>query len=178
MGHVDDLRGGRSDLDVALVLDDFLLGSVLEIAGLLGAIAHDLDGLHYVLRLVVIGVAKIGGPLQVLRHLIEDLGKGSQGLDAGIPAALGIGAGSDLLRRRSTLHVQPLVGSGDLRRIGGTCQNHGDEIVRVKRDGGDHLLEAIGARALQKAGYGGAKPGWDRCRFAAAADIPAAGSAC
>ena len=53
--------------------DDFLLGRALEIAGLLGAIAHDLDGLHYVLRLVVIGVAKVGGPLQVLRHLVEDL---------------------------------------------------------------------------------------------------------
>ena len=148
LGNVDDLRGGRRDLDVALVLDDFLLRSGLEVAGLLGAIAHDLDGLHYVLRLVVVGVAEVGGPLQVLRHLVEDLGEGGEGFDAGVPAGLRIGAGGDLLRRRATLHVEPLVGGGDLRRIGGSREDHGDEIVRVEGDGGDHLLEAVGSEGL------------------------------
>ena len=148
LGHVDDFGRRRCDFDVALVFDDLLLRGVLEIAGCLGAVAHDLDGLHHVLRLVVIGVAEVGGPLEVLRHLVENLRKRGEGLDAGIPRGLGVGAGGDLLWRCSTLHVQPLVGGGYLRRVRGGRENHGDEIIGVKSDGRDHLLETVGAERL------------------------------
>ena len=149
LGHVDDFGRRRCDFDVALVFDDLLLRGVLEIAGCLGAVTHDLlDGLHHVLRLVVMGVAEVGGPLEVLRHLVEDLRKRGEGLDAGIPRGLGIGVGGDLVGRCSALHVQPLVGGGYLRRVRGGRENHGDEIIGVKSDGRDHLLETVGAERL------------------------------
>ena len=150
LGNVDHLRGGRSDLYVPLILDDFLLRCVLEVAGLLGTITHDLYGLHYILRLVVIGIAKVGGPLEVLGHLIQDLGKRSEGLDARVPANLGVSTGGDLLGWRSSLQVQPLVGGSNLGRIGRACQDHGDKIVRIKRDGGDHLLKAVRAQSRRR----------------------------
>ena len=145
LGHIYNLRRRWSDLDVALILDHFLLRGGLEITGLLGAGPHDLNGLHHVLLLVVVGVAKIGGPLKILRHLVENLRERSKGLHARIPAGLRVGASGNLFRRRTTLQVQPLVGGGNLRRIRGSGEDHGDEIVGVKRDGGNHLLDVVGA---------------------------------
>ena len=103
--HVDDLRRRRCDLDVALVLYDFLLRGGLEITRLLRAIAHNLDCLHHVHWLVVISVSEVGGPRQVLRHLVENLREAGECLYARVPTALCIGSRCDLLRRRPTLRV-------------------------------------------------------------------------
>ena len=86
--------------------------------------------------------------MQVLRHLVQNLRKRGQRLDAGIPRGLGIGAGGDLLRRCAPLHVKPLIGGRHLCRVGGPRQNHGHEIIGVESDRGDHLLEVIGAKSL------------------------------
>jgi len=82
---INDFRIGRGESDVALVLRDLFLGRVLEVSGLLGALAETLHGAQDVLRLVVIRVAERGGPLQIAVEHLQDLRERREGFYAGIP---------------------------------------------------------------------------------------------
>jgi len=112
-------------LEVALVIADGFLRGVLEGSCTEGALAEDLDGLHDVLRLVVVRVAEVGGPGNVVVHLCQDLGERGEGLYAGIPWLLAgrvrDGIGGDI-----ALRLEPVVGADDLGRIGGSSQDLGD----------------------------------------------------
>ena len=65
-----------------------LLRRALKIAGLLGALAHHLDGVRYILLLVVISIAERRRPGQIFVHISQDGRKGGERLDAGIPGLL------------------------------------------------------------------------------------------
>lgn len=103
--NINDLRSWRSYLNLALVDNDFLLLRVLKVSSRLCATTQHLDGLHHVLWLVVIRIAEVGGPLEVLREHVENLREGSKAFDAWIPTGLSVCAGSNLLRRGTALHL-------------------------------------------------------------------------
>jgi len=137
------LRIGGGDVEVALVIGDGLLRSVLEIAGGLGALAHRLDGVHNIVGLVVVGVAEFGGPGKIAVEFSENLGEGGEGFDAGIPG-LGIGSRGDLIGRGVGHGLTPVVGGGDLLGKGRGGENLGDEGVGVEGYGGNELVELVG----------------------------------
>ena len=88
---------------------------------MLGAVTQHLHGLHYVLGLVVISIAQVGRPLQVLVQHVKNLRECGQCLHAWIPTRLRIRPRHNLVGVVVTLCVhlvQPLVGCGNLRRIG------------------------------------------------------------
>lgn len=143
----------RSEVDVALIVGDLLLGCGLEISGLLGALPEDLHGLHYILRLVVVSVAEVGGPVEVVVEHVEHVGKCGERLDARIPTGLRVGAGSDLIGRAVALRLhlmEPLVGDGDLCRISRGRENLRKQGIRIESDGREELLDLLGAERLRR----------------------------
>ena len=94
--NIDDRRVGGRDGDWAAVRADGLLFRTAQVTCSLCLLAHCLHGIHYVLGLVIVGVAQVGCPLEVLIHLRQHGWKRHQRLDAGIPV-MGIGAGCDLV---------------------------------------------------------------------------------
>lgn len=126
-------RGG-GDLDLVVVL---------EPAGLGGALAHDLDRVHHVGRVVVVGLAQCLGPGQVAGHLVHHVAEGGQRLHARVPGLLVDGIGQRAGLERGVL-LEPVLRGGDLLGIGGAGQHLRHELVGVQRDGRDHLVELLG----------------------------------
>ena len=154
-GHVDHFRIGRGKLDVALVIGHVFLRRGLEIACLLGALAQHLDRLHHILRLVVVGIAEVGGPLQVVVQHVENVGECGERLNAWIPAGLRLGAGSNLIGRSVALSahlIDPLSGDSDLRRISRGGENLREKRVRIERNGREKLFQVLCAQRLHRRG--------------------------
>ena len=148
------MRIGGRDIDVALVVSDLLLRGVLKIARGLGALAEHLNDVHHVLRLVEPGVAELGGPGEVLIHLAEDIGKGGEGFNAGIPG-LHVGLGGDGVGRSVAHGLAPAISLGDLRGVCRGGENLSEQRVRIECDGGNELLDLIlGHRGLGLLGVG------------------------
>src|ERR1700722_3181575 len=91
-GRVDGL-----DFDVAVVVDDVVVGVGGEVAVASGRAAHALYGVHYIGLLVEDGVAERAGPLGITRHHVEHGGEGQEGKDTGVPGEIvgldGLGEG-------------------------------------------------------------------------------------
>ena len=87
-GNVNDFRIGGLNGDGRVLVGDGLLRSGLEISRFLRAAAHDLNGVHHVGLLVVVGIAERGGPGKIFVHVAEDGRKGSERFNAGIPGFL------------------------------------------------------------------------------------------
>jgi hypothetical protein len=83
---------GLLDHDHTFVLNDLgfdlLLLGRFQIPLVLGFFAHALHGIHYIALLRQESVAQIGGPLNVVSETFHHVGKGSHGLNAGIPGLL------------------------------------------------------------------------------------------
>ena len=146
-GHGDHLWIDRGQLNVALVVADRFLWSVLEGSGVLSALAEDLHSSQHVLRLVVVGVAEVGGPLQVLVQHGQHLGKRGEGLDARVPR-LGVDGISNLVGVDIGLGLKPMVGADDLGWIGGGDEELGHQRIRIKGDGSDQLLKLFRGKGL------------------------------
>ncbi|MCY1218651.1 hypothetical protein D9M72_306000 [compost metagenome] len=116
---------------------------VLEATGLRGALAHHLDRVHHVGRVVVVGLAQRGGPRDVAGHLVHHGPERGERLHARVPRLLVGGVGERAGLERGVL-LQPAVGRGDLIGVGGTGQDLRDELVGVQRDGRDQLVELLG----------------------------------
>ena len=88
-GYVDDLWVGLFDNDDALVLDDFgfhfLLLGRLQIAFVLGFLAHALHCIHYVTLLRQKGVAQVRSPLNVTRKALHYFGETCESLNTWVP---------------------------------------------------------------------------------------------
>ena len=116
-GRVDEHWVCRCNHNDAGIAADVLLRSAAQLACGFGALAHHLHCGHDVLRLVVVSVPEVHGPLVAMVHLREDAGKGGERLDAGIPV-LGICCGSNLVGCGIPLRLPPSVCVGRLARIG------------------------------------------------------------
>ena len=140
---VDHLRIRRlNDDGGALGLHGLLVGG-FQIAGGLRFLAHDLNGVHYVLLLVVIRITQRRGPGKVLVHISQHGRKRRQSLDAGVPILL-----IDGLRQRVALQarivLQEAIGFHDLRWKRRGRQNLGNQRIRVQRNGRNQLLQLVG----------------------------------
>ncbi|MNK44245.1 hypothetical protein D3C87_629720 [compost metagenome] len=118
---------------------------VLEAAGLRCALAHHLDRVHHVGRVVVVGLAQRGGPRDVAGHLVHHGPERGERLHARVPRLLVGGIGERAGLERGVL-LQPAVGRGDLIGVGGAGQDLRDELVGVQRNRRDQLVELLGRR--------------------------------
>ena len=109
-------------------------------SGGLSAPAHHLDCLEYVLRLVVVGIAQVGGPLLIAVHLRQHLGKRRQRFYARVPV-LRVGAGRNLVRGGVALRLPPVVGIRDLTGVGRRGHDLRHQRVRIKCDRGHELFQ-------------------------------------
>ena len=121
------------------------LGGALQLAGTRCTLTHDLDRVHHVVRVVVVGLPESGGPWQILRHLVQHALERRERFDARVPRLplCGIGQRAGL---QSTVLRNPGIGRGDLIGVGRTGQHLRDELVGIQRDGRDHLIQLLGAR--------------------------------
>src|SRR5271154_1697452 len=130
---VHDLRVGRRNLDRWAVHGNILLRGALEVAGLLGLLAHHLHGVHHVLLLVVVSIAQGGRPGKILVHISKDGRKRGERLDAGIP-----GFFVDSLTQRLVLQIRmrlhKTVGFDDLFGKRGGRQDLRYQRLRIQRD--------------------------------------------
>ena len=87
-GHIDVLRLGRPDLDIAAVIDHFLLRRRGQIAGGLRFHSQPLNRRHDIGGLIRIGLPEGGGPIQLVRHHGDDGRIVGHGFDADVPGLL------------------------------------------------------------------------------------------
>ena len=153
--HVHHFRIGRSDGDGVILLGHHLLRSAAQVAGALCLVAHALHGVHHILRLVIVGVAQIGRPLDVLVHLRQHGREGAKGLHAGIPG-VGVGAGRNLAGRGVALALQPAVGLHHLRGIGRSREHLRHQRIRIERDWRHQLIQLRFGHRLTDGGRRGA----------------------
>src|SRR6267378_4112083 len=145
-GHVDDVGARRLDHDRLALRDDFFLRGRLEVARLLSALAHRLDGVEHVLLLVHVRVAQRRRPGEVLVHVSQHRGKLRDCLDAGIPGLL-IDSLGKLLALQIGVLLHPTLRFHDLNRIRGGREDLRNQRVRIERDGRHQLLQLLGSLA-------------------------------
>jgi hypothetical protein len=137
LGYVDDLRNiGLLHHNIGYV-DDHLRRR-LEVACLLSLAPKILDGVHQLFWLINERLAEANGPYQVLVHFSDQFRELRDRLDVVVPGLF--------------IHFWNIVGVlnesrglNDFERIGGRRQNHGDERIRMERDGLSQFLEFGGA---------------------------------
>ena len=112
------------------------------------ALAKDLDSVKHVLRLVVVGVAQVGGPLKVAIHHGQDLREGGEGFDTRIPGGLCVSRSGNLVGRDASHGLKPLIGGDYLCRIGRGSKDLRDERVWIESDGRSQLFKLLGCEAL------------------------------
>ena len=105
--NVDDFRADWFNLDVGAFRRCALLRRWVEMARLLRAAAHHLNGVHHVLFLVVVGVAEGRGPRKVFIHVAEDRRKRDERLDARIPRLYDPGTKQLVWTGRATKTIDP-----------------------------------------------------------------------
>jgi hypothetical protein len=71
-GNVDHIRISRFDDDRVALSRDLLLVTAAQMASFPGLLAHFLNGIHYVLLLVGVCVAKRRSPGKILVHVLKD----------------------------------------------------------------------------------------------------------
>lgn len=71
--HINAIWIGRQDFDIAVIIDDLLLRGGLQVAQVIGGHAEALDGIHDVLLLILEGLAKLRGPIQVIVHPFQNI---------------------------------------------------------------------------------------------------------
>ena len=84
-GHVVVGRIDGLNLDVAIVVDDVVVGVGGEVAVVVCFLTLALDGVHDSITLAENRVAQGPGPLRVARHCVEHGGEGQECQDAGVP---------------------------------------------------------------------------------------------
>jgi hypothetical protein len=90
-----------------------LLRRALKIARFLGSLAHHLHGIHYILLLVVIGIAEGGRPGEVLVHISKHGRKCGKRFDAGVPGLL-VHRLAKIFTLQVRMRLHPSVGFDDL----------------------------------------------------------------
>ena len=130
----------------SLILNgDILLLVAFQVPRLLGALAHDLHGVHHVLGNVEIGVSKGRSPRQACCHLIQHIGKLGEAFDTDIPRLL-VGSLYELTIFEARILLEPGIRGCDFIGIHGGREDLCDQIIGKERDRRDELIELIGGR--------------------------------
>jgi hypothetical protein len=110
--------------------------------GLLRPPAHHLHGIHHILLLVVVSVAKRRRPGKILVHISQDGWKCSNRLDARVPGLL-----VHTLTQRFALQVRmrlnPSVGLDDLLGECGRRQDLRHQRIRIQRNRRNQPLQLL-----------------------------------
>jgi len=120
-----------------------------------------LHGVHDLAFLREERLAELPGPVELLVHAGEQLGKGEQGLDARVPVPVRGGA-HRFVAGQSGVGARPARRLHDFQRVGRGHEHLGQQGIRIQRDRSEHLLELClrEGRALFRAGRG---QGEDEC---------------
>jgi len=129
--HIDHFRIRRFHHDHRRLLDDLRFDHL-----------HPLDRVHDITLLSQKGVAKLGGPLDVVGEPFNRLGNNCHRLDARVPGLLRHSIG-----QRITLEIggllHPLLELHDLERVGRSDQHLCQEVVWVECDRSNQRIELI-----------------------------------
>ena len=143
-GNVNHLGIRRLNGNRRVLVLYSLLRSGLQIARCLRPLTHHLHGVHHVLLLIVVRVAKRGSPRKVLVHISQDRRECRERLDAGVPRLWVY-----RLTQRVAFHVgirlQPSIRLDHLLGEGRRRQDLGHQRVRIQRDRRDQLLQLVGS---------------------------------
>jgi hypothetical protein len=139
------LQGRRRDFDL-------LLRRVLECASFYRPIPKPLDCVHDIVRLVVVRLAQVRRPREVVIHCFDHIAELRQRSDAGIPR-LRVYRLGELVTLEAGILLQPFPGFHDLSRKRRSDQDARHQQVRVKRDRRYHLLQLLGG-GLPRCGAG------------------------
>ncbi len=134
---------GGLNVDVRTLIGDNLLRRVLQIAGSLGFAAHDLNGVHHILLLVVVGVAERRGPGKILVHVSQDRGKCGERLDAWIPGLLVDGL-TEVITLQIGIGLHPAIGLDHFIGESGGRQYLRDQRIGIERYGRNQALQLLG----------------------------------
>ena len=85
-------------------------------------------------------------PVQVRRHLLDNLREEGEGDEAGLEAGLDSRVLEVRAAQRLVVRRQPPIEFLDLRRVGGAQQDLGDQSIRIQSDRRYQLVDAHGAR--------------------------------
>ncbi len=142
-----DRRGiGRLDGDDILptirACDHCLLGRGLECARFIRFRPKLLDHVGDVLRLVHLGVAEIGGPVEILAHLLHHGRKARESLHRRIPV-LTVDPGEVVARDLVRVLVEPALRLDNLHGVCARWQHLRQQRIGIERDRGEQLSELI-----------------------------------
>ena len=146
---IDHFRVRRGDGDAPVRDGHRLLRRALQRPRPHGAIAHPL---HRVKDGSLIGdecLPQRLGPLEIERHLMEDVRKSRERGDAGVPGArsqptLALALG------QVRVGLLPAVRFHDFEGVGGGHQDLRQQVIREEGDGGDQQVELVGGQALSR----------------------------
>ena len=113
---------------------------VFRVPAALSLGAQILDDVRDILRLIDEGVAKVGRPVEILAHLVDDVGKARQSLHRRVVFGA-VDRRVIVLRHGVRVAVEPTVNLDDLDRIGAGGQNLRQKTVGIKRDRREQLFE-------------------------------------
>ncbi len=146
VGNIHSVRIGRLDLNRALTaligIGHDLLRPAPQPAVGLGTRTHSLHGGHYIRLLAQKGISQIGRPTNVAAQQPERIGKGHQGLDAGIPILLASRI-HQLLSLKSAVLLKPLLGFGNLERVGARRQHLAEEGIGIESNRGHQIIQLL-----------------------------------
>ena len=135
--HVDHLRIGRLDDDDLLLGLHHLLVVGLKVARCFRLAAKDLDRLDHGALVGDDGFAECAGPVEIVAHLLHDIGVVEQRLHRVVPLVV------DRQLRVGLALVQIPISLHDLQRAGRSRQYDRDQVIRVQRDRPDELREFL-----------------------------------
>lgn len=136
-GHVDDLWVGLDDRDDFFLLGDrdLVVGEEVPRIGGLGSEA--LDGGHYVLLLGDDGIAEGRGPVEIVVHLLDDVGVVHEGQNTGVEVELLDGIFVDL----PAVLVQEPSGLDDLDGVRRRGEDVAEQVVGIEGDWPDQVVQ-------------------------------------
>lgn len=137
VGHVNIIRAGGNNFNVATVVHHLLLGRGDEVAQVISLQAQALDGIHDVLLLAGKGLAELGRPIQVIIHPSQNIGIVRERLDVGVPWLLVNG-----IRIAAILDIT--IRQDNLRGLRGSGQQDGNQRIGIQGDRAGQLVELRG----------------------------------
>ena len=145
--NVDHRRIGWRNRNRAAIGGHHLLRRAAQLTCGLCLLAHRLHCIHHVLWLIVVGIAQVGRPLNVLVQLREHGRKRRKRLHARVPVLV-FRTGSNLFRGGAALCLPPAICLHHLSRISCGCKNLRQQRVGIERDWRYQLVQLLSRQGL------------------------------
>jgi hypothetical protein len=142
--HVDNLGDGRFDDDgLALgILDDRLFVGGPQAALGLGLLSELLDRVHHPILLGQKGVSQLLRPLEPVIHHLQDRREVRERFHTRVPVLLFQGS-RQLVAPQVRVCLYPAGRPNDLQGVGRSHQDLNQKLIRIERDGRQHLVQLL-----------------------------------